>query len=212
MVRSYDGHAGQVSSIQFRPLHAPSAPVPDIHIRAEATETAEGTSPLEVELEAELAQTMDTDGPTSDVPPTDEHDAILDSDGENEERADKDNDNDSLFGEQDESMAEARVDGSGESADASGDSDLDADGEADADASRTSHAASLGAPDASTDQVLGLAEDESMLLPAQGDEGTLEMIAATEDELRKLHLEWESRDAGSPRQRAWTEPMAPGLG
>ena len=56
MVRSYDGHAGQVSSIQFRPLHAPSAPVPDIHIRAEATETAEGTSPLEVELEAELAQ------------------------------------------------------------------------------------------------------------------------------------------------------------
>lgn len=88
----------------------------------------------------------------------------------------------------------------------------DADGEADADASRTSHAASLGAPDASTDQVLGLAEDESMLLPAQGDEGTLEMIAATEDELRKLHLEWESRDAGSPRQRAWTEPMAPGLG
>ena len=131
MVRSYDGHAGQVSSIQFRPLHAPSAPVPDIHIRAEATETAEGTSPLEVELEAELAQTMDTDGPTSDVPPTDEHDAILDSDGENEERADKDNDNDSRFGEQDESMAEARVDGSGEAADASGDSDLDADGEAD---------------------------------------------------------------------------------
>ena len=88
----------------------------------------------------------------------------------------------------------------------------DADGDADADASRTSHAASLGAPDASTDQVLGLAEDESMLLPAQGDEGTLEMIAATEDELRKLHLEWESRDAGSPRQRAWAEPMAPGLG
>ncbi|KAI3629069.1 hypothetical protein CBS9595_000141 [Malassezia furfur] len=88
----------------------------------------------------------------------------------------------------------------------------DGEGEADADASCTSHAASLGAPDASTDHVLGLAGDESMLLPTQGADGTLEMIAATEDELRKLHLEWDSKEAGSPRRRTWREAGAPGLG
>ena len=129
MVRSYDGHAGQVSSIQFRPMHAPSAPVPEVVIRPGAADGAEGASPLEVELEAELAHSLEADAPTSDAAPGEEHDAVLDSEREGDDAGE--NDNDSLFGEQDESMAEPHVDGSGESVDADGDSDADADGEAD---------------------------------------------------------------------------------
>ncbi|WFD43699.1 Transcription factor spt8 [Malassezia psittaci] len=129
VVRAFDGHIGQVSSIHFRPTQAPSVTQQTIQGDAMEVDYTQGTSPTEVEMHEELAPpSQDLHNETnlvSDLSTAAKNDNKAENDGDN------DNDSDSLFGEQDESMAEARVDGSGESADADGDSDDDADGEED---------------------------------------------------------------------------------
>ncbi|WFC99921.1 Transcription factor spt8 [Malassezia yamatoensis] len=129
VVRAFDGHIGQVSSIHFRPIHAPSNSQEMKQADAIEADYTQGTSPLEVEMHEELAPPCQDsrhetklNGDLGSAPKSDNN---TENDGEN------DNDSDSLFGEQNESAAEARVDGSGESADADGDSDDDADGETD---------------------------------------------------------------------------------
>ncbi|WFD31245.1 Transcription factor spt8 [Malassezia sp. CBS 17886] len=150
VVRSYDGHAGQISCVAFRPVHPAGSPPLSAMGNAStaASQTTEdtameeataSTSPfaddeLEVELKRTLSETQDGDedpsGGDADAEKTfayddasAEHDAVLDSDGA---------DGDSLFGGNDESLADAgEADASGESADGEANSTLDADGEED---------------------------------------------------------------------------------
>lgn len=138
-------------------------------IHPEAATTAP-TSPVEEDLEAEIAQSLEQkedmsegveDASASDAPPAEEHDAVLDSDN------DQDNDGDSLFGGRDESMAEGVADASGESEDASGDSDGDADGAADLFDAKGEDEESDDAPLSQTTAPPAKANGLSLALPGQ---------------------------------------------
>lgn len=123
VVRSYDGHAGQISSIAFRPMYTP--PVTSAATESEATadsaavDTAEpmnedsdassllADDDLDAMLKKEMSEdetrenTKKHDEAEAEHPPnnaneTKEHDPLLDSDA--------DADGDSLFGEQDDSL------------------------------------------------------------------------------------------------------------
>lgn len=115
VVRSFDGHSGQISSIVFRPLFVPSMTSTSAAAEQEALPSESMdvdpvlTSPLVNDLENDLAQELDgaASDAKDDVKPDDE-DSIMDSeaDAEGEDEADgdgeADEDNDSLFGDQED--------------------------------------------------------------------------------------------------------------
>ncbi|WFD27950.1 Transcription factor spt8 [Malassezia nana] len=114
VVRSYDGHSGQISSIVFRPLHAPSVAPPSAATELESVATDAmdeepgAQSPLLHDLEQDLAQDLGDIASDAKEEP-DEHsatDSDADAEGEDETdgEGDVDEDGDSLFGDQDDSF------------------------------------------------------------------------------------------------------------
>lgn len=128
VVRSFDGHSGQISSIVFRPLSVPSvesnSTVGSENQPSDSTDVDPVlTSPLMHDLENDLAKELDE--PVYDakdafeVKPA-EDDSPMDSGGDAE--GEDDGDGDSLFGDQDDSIHDP---GSGDVESV----DMDADGD-----------------------------------------------------------------------------------
>lgn len=117
IVRSYPGHAGQVSNVIFRPLSVPGTHVPVADDGDEAMETDDvelASMPTSEKSTAEVAAQAPSSGPDA---PIKDAPSAPDVDGD-------DNDDDSLFGDEDESMQQR-------GSDQDADGDRDADGEVD---------------------------------------------------------------------------------
>ncbi|WFD20411.1 Transcription factor spt8 [Malassezia caprae] len=134
VVRSFDGHSGQISSILFRPLNLPSVATTSTEgFDNQPSDSMDGdpvlTSPLVHDLENDLAQELD--GSASDakdapeVKPVDDESTMesgADAEGEDDGDGEADEDGDSLFGDQDDSIRDS---GSGDAESV----EMDADGD-----------------------------------------------------------------------------------
>ena len=110
VVRSFDGNAGQISSIIFRPVYTPSS-APAVAITPGAAASNDVESPDESVLAAEIDKTL-TEEPSE---PTEVHDAAGAADADEPMAEAKDgspgqSESDSLFGEHDDAPQEEPMD------------------------------------------------------------------------------------------------------
>lgn len=132
IVRSYEGHSGQISDVVFRPTGTPypsswasSPEEANDELDVDMSLIKDSSSACGDELEKELKRTL-AEETSSDK--SDEQDPALASDRDADGEAEGEADNDSLFGdEEDKDGVEDKmhVDEEGEDGDADGDTDMD---------------------------------------------------------------------------------------